>query len=175
MIDGRNTLTTIVQGSTIEVFRAFDIAVAPMRSLQGLPLDLDKELSAAATFASPEMTGSLAIFVPHGAHAIARHPEQRQFDPKDWTRELCNQLLGRMKNRLHGCDIDLRTGLPTSVVGNLRERHQPGRSPNLMFGFRSLRGDITVTLTGEINYLRIRYSGKQVVAKEGDVILFDHN
>jgi hypothetical protein len=175
MIDGRNTLITIVQGSTIEVFRGFDIAVAPIRASQGLPVDLDQKLSAASTFASPEMSGSLAIFVPFGTHTIARHPEHRHFDAQDWTRELCNQVMGRVKNRMHSCDIDLRTGLPTSVVGNLLDRHRQGMSPNLIFGFRSLRGDVTVTLSGEIDYSRIHYTGKVVVAKEGDVILFDRN
>src|SRR5512145_1232642 len=122
MIDGRNTLTTIVQSSTVELFRAFDIAIPPM-------------------------SGSLALFIPHEVYGLARHLAQRPYEPKDWTRELCNQLLGRVKNRLHGCDIDLRTGLPTSVTGTLLDRHRAGgKPPEAFYGFRTLRGEITISL-----------------------------
>lgn len=172
MIDGRITLATIVQSSTVELFRVFEIAVAPIASVKLLPVDLGRQLSAAATFASPVMSGSLALFVPQEVHSLARQPVQRPFEPRDWTKELCNQLLGRIKNRLHGCDIDLRTGLPTSVTGTLLERHHSDKPPEGIFGFRTLRGAVTVTLTGNIDYSRINYTGKQCVAKEGDVILF---
>lgn len=172
MIDGRNTLATIVQSSTVELFRVFDIAVAPTAVQKGLPVDLEQHLSAAATFAHPALNGSIALFLPAEVYSIARQPVQRPYESKDWTRELCNQLLGRIKNRLHGCDIDLRTGLPTSVTGTLLERHRSEKPPEALFGFRTLRGAITVTLTGTIDYSRIRYTGTNCTAKEGDVILF---
>jgi hypothetical protein len=172
MIDGHNTLATIVQSSAVELFQVYDIAVAPFLAAKSLPTGLDEQLSSASTFGSPILSGSLAIFLPYAVHAIARHPVQQPFEPKDWTRELCNQLLGRIKNRLRGCDIDLRTGLPTSVTGTLLDRHRSGKPPEAIFGFRTLRGEITVTLTGNIDYSRIRYTGKNSAAKEGDVILF---
>lgn len=172
MIDGRNTLGTIVQSSTVELFQVFEVAIAPISAIKGLPEGLEQHLSAASSFSSPFMTGNLALFVPYGVHSIARHPVQRPYEPKDWTRELCNQLLGRIKNRLHGCDIDLRTGLPLSVTGTLLERHRTGQPPDAIYGFRTLRGEITVTLTGSIEFSRILYTGKKCAAKEGDVILF---
>jgi hypothetical protein len=172
MIDGRNTLATIVQSATVELFQVFGIAIAPIVALKELPRGLDQQLSSTSTFSSPALTGSLALFVPCEIHALAKHPAQRPYDPRDWTRELCNQLLGRVKNRLHGCDIDLRTGLPTTVTGTLLDRHRSGELPEAIFGFRTLRGEITVTLTGSIDYPRIRYTGKNCSAKEGDVILF---
>jgi hypothetical protein len=172
MIDGRNTLATIVHSSAVELFQVYEIAVAPVVAAKALPRDLDQQLSATATFSSPAMTGNLAIFVPHELAAIAKQPGQRSFEPRDWTRELCNQLLGRMKNRLHGCDIDLRTGLPMSVTGTLLERHRAGKSPEAIFGFRTLRGEVTVTLTGSIDYARIHHTGKNTSAREGEVILF---
>ena len=172
MIDGRNTLATIVQSATIELFQVFEIAVAPIPSFKALPQGLEDQLSAAAPFSSLVMRGNLAAFLPYDIYTLARHPVQRPYEPKDWTRELCNQLLGRVKNRLHGCDIDLKTGLPTSVTGTLLERHHSDQLPEAFFGFRSLRGEITVTLTGSIDFARILYTGKHCSAKEGDVILF---
>jgi hypothetical protein len=119
------------------------------------------------------MSGSLALFIPHEVYGLARHPAQRPYEPKDWTRELCNQLLGRVKNRLHGCDIDLRTGLPTSVTGTLLDRHRAGgKPPEAFYGFRTLRGEITVSLAGHIDYTAIQYTGRRCAAREGDIILF---
>ncbi|HEY5959882.1 MAG TPA: hypothetical protein VIV60_25180 [Polyangiaceae bacterium] len=172
MIDGRNTLATILQSSTVQLFGAFDIAVAPVTAKNRVPADVDRLLSAAANFSSPAMTGSLAIFLPHDIYMVARHPTQRPYEPRDWTRELCNQLLGRIKNRLHGCGIELRTGLPTAVTGTLLERHRSDVPPDAVFGFRTLRGTVTTTLTGNIDYSRIQYTGQNCTAAEGDVILF---
>jgi hypothetical protein len=172
MIDGRNTLATIVHSSTVELFQTYDIAVAPVISAKSLPKKLDQLLSATAAFSSPAMTGALAMFLPQELATIAKHPGQRSFEPMDWTREMCNQLLGRMKNRLLGCEIDLHTGLPMSVTGTLLDRHRSGKSPEAIFGFRTLRGEVTVTLTGSINYPRIRYTGRNNSAREGEVILF---
>lgn len=172
MIDGRNTLATIVQSSAVELFQGFGIAIAPIPSFKILPDGLEQLLSAAASFSSVALTGSLALFVPQGIHAAARYPAQRPIDPRDWTKELCNQLLGRIKNRLHGCDINLSTGLPSNLTGTLLERHRSPSPPEALFGFRALRGEVTVTLTGQIDYLRIRYTGRNCVAKEGDIILF---
>jgi hypothetical protein len=172
MIDGRNTLTTIIQSSAVELFQVFEIAIAPIVSRSSLPSGLDQQLSSTSAFASPALTGNLALFVPHEILPLAKRPSQRPFDPRDWIKELCNQLLGRIKNRLHGCDIDLRTGLPATVTGTLLERHRSDKPPEAVFGFRTLRGEITVTLTGSIDYSRILYTGKHCSAKEGDVILF---
>jgi hypothetical protein len=172
MIDGRNTLATIVQSATVELFQVYDIAVAPIVAAKSVPRDLDQLLTVTATFSSPALTGNIALFVPPELVTIARHPGQRPFDPKDWIRELCNQLLGRVKNRLHGCDIDLRTGLPMSLGGVLLDRHRSGAAPEAIFGFRTLRGEVTVTMTGNIDFPRIHYTGKNASAREGDVILF---
>jgi len=64
MIDGRNTLATIIQSSTVELFQVFEIAIAPIVSRSALPFGLDQQLSSASTFASPALAGSLALFVP---------------------------------------------------------------------------------------------------------------
>jgi hypothetical protein len=171
MIDGRNTLATIVQSSTVQLFSVFEIAVAPIMMKQ-LPNDFDQLLSAAASFSSPVMSGSLAVFLPYEIYQVARHPTQRSYEPRDWTRELCNQLLGRIKNRLHGCGIQLRTGLPMAVAGSLLERHRSDTPPDAVFGFRTLRGTVTTTLTGTFDYSKIQYTGQNCTAAEGDVILF---
>jgi len=172
MIDGRNTLATIVQSSAVSLFQVYAIAVAPIIASRTLPSNLDLQLSSTVSFSSPVLSGNLCLFLPPDLAAMAKWPGQKALDPKDWTRELCNQLLGRIKNRLHGCDIDLRTGLPMSVTGTLLDRHRSGKSPEVVFGFRTLRGEVIVTIAGAIDFARIHYTGKNVSAQEGDVIIF---
>lgn len=170
--DGRTTFATIVQSSTVELFQSFGVAVAPVAVTKGLPAGLDRQVSAATTLSSTAMSGMLALFIPEGVCSNAMQTLERNCEPRDWTREVCNQLAGRIKNRLHGCNVELVTGLPTSVAGALLERHRSGKPPEFVYGFRALRGEITVTITGQIDFTRIVYSGNRGSAIEGDVILF---
>lgn len=156
----------------MELFQVFEIAVAPIPQLKKLPSDLDRLLSAAASFSGTALNGVLAVFIPAEVCNQAKQPNARTFEPRDWTRELCNQLAGRIKNRLHSCNIELRTGLPTSVTSALMERHRTGTPPEVMFGFRALRGEVTITITGTIDFSQIVYTGNRSGAQEGDVILF---
>jgi hypothetical protein len=170
--DGRTTFATIVQSSTVELFQSFSIAVAPVAIAKGLPTGLDRQVSAAATLSSTPISGVLALFIPDSFCSNAMRAVERNYEPRDWTREVCNQLAGRIKNRLHGCNVELVTGLPTSVAGTLLERHRSGKPPEFVYGFRALRGEVTVTITGQIDFSRIVYSGNRGAAVEGDVILF---
>lgn len=172
MVDGRTTFTTIVQSSAVELFQVFNIAVAPVATVKSLPSDLDRQISAATTLSGTAMSGVMALFIPEVVCTSARQSSARSYEPRDWTREICNQLAGRIKNRLHGCNIDLTSGLPTSVAGALLERHRSGKPPEFIYGFRALRGEITVTITGQIDFSRIVYSGNRGAATEGDIILF---
>lgn len=171
-LDGRTTLATIVQSSTVELFQVFEIAVAPIPQLKKLPSDLDRLLSAAASFSGTALNGMLAVFFPAEICSQVKQPTAKSFEPRDWTRELCNQLAGRIKNRLHSCSIELKTGLPTGVPNALMERHRTGKPPEVMFGFRALRGEVTITITGTIDFGQIVYTGNRSGAQEGDVILF---
>jgi hypothetical protein len=172
LVDGKTTFATIVQSSAVELFQVFSIAVAPVAVLKGLPPDLDRQVSAATTLNGTGMSCVMALFIPETVCANARQPSARSYEPRDWTREICNQLAGRIKNRLHGCNVDLTSGLPTSVAGALLERHRSGKPPELIYGFRALRGEITVTISGTIDFSRIIYSGHRGSASEGDIILF---
>lgn len=170
--DGKTTFATIVQSSAVELFQSFSIAVAPVAVIKGLPPGLDRQVSAATTLSSAAISGVLALFIPESICSNAVQTGERNYEPRDWTREICNQLAGRIRNRLHGCNVDLVTGLPTSVAGGLLERHRSGKPPEFIYLFRALRGEITVTITGQIDFSRILYSGSRGSAAEGDVILF---
>ena len=65
----------------------------------------------------------------------------------------------------------LRVGLPTTM----RKEHLKQRASataTTCYRFRTLRGEIVVTLEGNIHSEPLTYSGQVRVAKEGDLILF---
>jgi hypothetical protein len=90
----------------------------------------------------------------------------------DWTRELTNQLLGRIKNRLAQYQVTLRTDIPSATEGKALEMRQVKFNPVLNLIFRTIRGDIVVALSGAVDYSKLYYNGSIANAAEGDIILF---
>lgn len=170
--DGRTVLETLIQSSTVDLFHASGIAVAPLpearlRSDQ-LPCH---ELRAIISFSARGFTGSLGLLVPSAVFSLVRQPPTRTFGGEEWVRESINQLLGRIKARLLQFEVTLQLGLPQLLTPIALE--QLGAQGLLgVFPFRTLRGEVIVTLSGKIDYSVLRYSGKCRFASEGDIILF---
>ncbi len=170
--DGRTILETLIQSSTVDLFHASGIAVAPLpesrlRSDQ-LPCH---ELRAIISFTARGFTGSLGLLVPAAVFKLVRQPPTRTFGGDEWVRESTNQLLGRIKARLLQFEVTLQLGLPQLLTPVALE--QLGVHGLLgVYPFRTLRGEVIVTLSGKIDYSVLRYSGKCHIASEGDIILF---
>jgi CheY-specific phosphatase CheX len=77
----------------------------------------DEQLAAIIGFTSPGYRGSLVVSVSKRTLEQVRAPGTTA-TLNDWTAELSNQLLGRVKNRLllHGPAINI--ALPVSIAGN---------------------------------------------------------
>ncbi|HYO94898.1 MAG TPA: hypothetical protein VER33_10315 [Polyangiaceae bacterium] len=77
----------------------------------------DEQLAAIIGFTSPGYRGSLVVSIPQRVLEQIRAPGTTAA-LSDWTAELSNQLLGRVKNRLllHGPAINI--ALPVSIAGN---------------------------------------------------------
>ncbi|HEY8943362.1 MAG TPA: chemotaxis protein CheX [Polyangiaceae bacterium] len=173
MTDGRTTLRTIVQGSTVDLFHSCDIAVGPIEryvpQLDAVPYH---DLSASIGFTGRGFTGTLTLGMPPEVFSLAKQDNGRGYDMRDWVREITNQLCGRIKSRLLQFQITLKVGLPATLTREAFERHK-GRGP--FFGayfFRTLRGEVVVTLGGEIRNDVFVYSGVTESASEGDIIIF---
>ena len=92
--------------------------------------------------------------------------------PRDeWSRELANQLIGRIKNRLLQFGATLQIGLPATSDADAEGRRE--RSPTLrVYTGRTVRGNVLVTLEGMPEESELTYVGAEGLAAEGDVILF---
>lgn len=170
--DGRMVLETLIQSSTVDLFHASGIAVAPLPESRLRADQLPAhELRAFISFSARGFTGSLGLFVPAAVFSLVQQPPTRTFGGGEWVRESINQLLGRIKARLLQFEVTLQLGLPQLVTPSALE--QLGAQGILgVYPFRTLRGEVVVTLSGKIDYSVLRYSGKCHIAAEGDIILF---
>jgi hypothetical protein len=125
-------------------------------------------------FDGPSFTGTLTLSIPTPVfelHCETRHTLETT-GLTDWTQELTNQLLGRIKNRLTMFQTNLKAHLPSVLSGIARERLRTRKASEVLYRFRTLRGDIIVTLDAPLGNAVLTYSGVTTVALEGDVILF---
>ena len=177
MHDSRAILHTIVQGSTVDLFHTHGIAVAPMpqraRATTSLAPPSTNELTGSITFTGRGCTGTLVLCVPEEVFALLKQEPGRPYTGRDWIREASNQLLGRIKNRLTQFQITIQLGLPSTPGRDAIERLRTRSSLFLVYGFRTLRGRISVALGGEIDPSMFVYSGSAAnTPNEGDIILF---
>jgi hypothetical protein len=166
-------LDTVVQAATVDLFRHYGVSVAPVpRNQPNKGKPTVPENSAVISFSSRPLTGVLSLSIPEGVFSIITHDGATVPLPRDLVRELANQLLGRVKSRLLHFQVVLNVGLPTLATADIVQ-HRLQRSATLrLFEFRTLRGDILVSLDGTFDETQLRYTGSGNHGNEGDVILF---
>jgi len=74
-------------------------------------------------------------------------PEVLQDDLEDWCRELNNQLVGRVKNKLLGYGVEVTAGLPLLISGTDVVRLPEADSEVHAYCVESAHGQIALTLT----------------------------
>lgn len=173
-------LDTLVQSALVELFQAYGVALAPLpRASASGPRTT--HLSAAITFTSardqagPTASGRLTLALPTGVFEIMKHDAAHTIRQPDWTRELVNQLMGRVKNRLLSFGVHLQAGLPSSIGRELLDAQLERASGLRVYRARTLRGDIVVTLEGTLQEHELNYrpsAGSASDASEGDLIIF---
>jgi hypothetical protein len=168
-VDQQRALDAIVQTSTIELFQSYEVAIAPV----GIFIDLDKldpgALGGQIPFSGSAMSGELVLAVPKAVLAAMGH--EHTLAAQDWVRELTNQLLGRVKNRLVRYDVRLRPGVPLALDhSEVRARLDSDAARAYMF--RSLRGSVFVALRGTMAPGSLRFKGSEAGPEEGDMLVF---
>lgn len=172
MSDNRSILKTLIQSATVELFQSYGIAVAPVALTQPLPTKLDGHVGGYGTFSGKALNGTLGLLVPKEVFALTKLEGLRVLNILDWTKELTNQLLGRIKNRLIQYQMPIRADIPSAIDGKSLELRVAASNPFVIVFFRSIRGEVIVTMTGNIDYTKLQFSGTITTAQEGDVILF---
>jgi len=174
----RGIVDALLQGSLVELFQAYGVALAPLpRDLRGEPersahLCAVIAFTSAADASSANAAGKLSLSVPAEVFDGMRRDSALQVRHADWGRELVNQLMGRFKNRLLPYGARLQAGLPASIGRDALD-DQLARAVNLRtYRARTLRGQIVATLEGTLKESELVYVGQTNEATEGELILF---
>jgi hypothetical protein len=170
----RTTIDTIVNSSTVELFSAYRLAVAPLGSSLLGSQQRYYDCVGLISFDTPRFVGTLTLSVSNAVYDAQSAPgalSDRTMQA-DWTQEMVNQLLGRIKNRLTMFQMSIKMRLPSTMSGVALDRLRKRSPSETLYRFRALRGDILVTLDAPFDNASLTYSGTNHVVKEGDVILF---
>jgi len=168
----RIILDTLLQGSTVDLFHSFGVAVAPVDRSRARDAALFYDLTAIVSFMAKGFSGALTVRVATSVFDAVTQDPARRFSGRDWVRELANQLLGRLKNRLTQFGLVLQTGLPALATQETVELQRQRSATYREYRFRTLRGEVVVTLGGDIDFSIFAYTGGADGANEGDIILF---
>jgi hypothetical protein len=164
----RAFMDLILQRSTIELFESYGVAVAPTNSSEAdrKPPDL---------IGSVQLSGSAirGVLTLAASSATVTRTLQRTSEAQglqDWVRELTNQLAGRIRNRFARYQLAIQVSLPTTK--DPRSEPPKGKHTELVYVFRTLKDDVVVKLSGDIDEASLVFSSNAAVAEEGEIILF---
>ena len=116
--------------STHDLFKAIGIEIAPNTQKRA---DVESPLTATIGFTSADLRGLLVLTLDRGLAARSLPPNLSKEEPgdgivADWTGELSNQLLGRLKNKFHAAGIGISLSTPIVFMGK-EMRHFTNASP----------------------------------------------
>jgi hypothetical protein len=158
----------LVQASLVDLFNAYDVALAPLPRSVATTSSLSGVSVAAAFRSAGDPGGRLTLSLPM---ALLEHMKGAYSTSVrlDWARELANQLLGRIKNRLLPFGVRLDVGF-LSLLDPKQLQHQLQDVSGLrIYVGRTLRGQVLVTVQGLPEDSALAYTGAGS-ATEGTVL-----
>jgi hypothetical protein len=171
----RTAIDTILQSSTVELFHSQGVAVAPLRPVALGNQQRFYDWVGVIHFEAANLSGVLTVSTPMAVWSSREGSADQRQDAEslaDWHRELANQLIGRVKNRLLKFQLVLRPRLPSALSGAALELHRKRSAAEVLYRFRALRGDVLVVVDAPLERAILAYTGDLQVAREGDVIQF---
>ena len=171
----RGAIDALVQAALVDLFQAYGVSLAPLPRSELRRLSAFPEISAAITFTSGARSskpGRLTLSIPSEVLEQMTNDPTRVVRHSDWARELANQLMGRIKNRLLQFSVRVTTGLPSNPDAKRLQAELTGSTALRIYLGRTLRGQVVATLEGMPKESELVYVGPECVATEGDMILF---
>jgi hypothetical protein len=169
------TFETLIQSSAVGLFHAYGVAAAPLIPVATRFEDFRPHYPVAVIpFRSQGMDAALILSVPQGVCAELKLDGARPHTHRDVVRELANQAMGRIKNRLTQYQVTLQCGLPTSVDrARDLELLAPQRGPLTSFGFRTVHQNILLAIKGTVDPSCLVYASATRLNGEGAILVFD--
>jgi hypothetical protein len=173
MILKPTALDTIIQSSTVELMRSHNVSIAPRPRAEVVGHVPDSEVAGVIGFEGPNIRGNLMLAVPAAVYELMTRDRPQRTTHAEWTYELTNQVMGRIKNRLIQFQVRLRTHLPVVLSGIALERHKYRTASEVMYRFGTLRGELSVTVDASLTRAVLEYSNAPLLISENDLVLFD--
>lgn len=152
----------VLQRSVIDLFASHGVTVAPVSVTevgQGKPHCY--EFVVVVHFASSQFWGSLAFSAPVTTLTGMKQGPRALGSVRDWSRELTNQLMGRVKNKLIRYQMNLDVGVPSVFDCRILETKVSPAAPFL-----------TDPGTAFLEKLRKKVDAKAKVARRGTLYVF---
>jgi hypothetical protein len=166
-------LDVTVQSSTVDLFHSLGVSVAPLPRARSEPKPREHfDVVGIVSFATTHGNGNLMVSMAPAVYGLLAPPIAGSHAINDALREITNQLVGRIKNRLIHFQVTLRVGLPSATRKQFVTQSRSVTGPIEHYVFRTLRGEIVVTISGTIHDESMSYTNRVRVAKEGDLIIF---
>jgi hypothetical protein len=167
MSQARTTIDTIIQGCTVELFHHYGLALAPLDRGPAV-INSGFDCLGIIGFEAGPVRGRLTLAIP--AVVFQRSSGAQQSTLEDWTCELTNQLMGRIKNRLMQFQLPLRTHFPSALSRAAAIQQEPVAG-EIAYTFRALRAAVVVTVDGSLAAATLRYSNSDLAVPRDEVIL----
>jgi hypothetical protein len=122
-----NESVSVIDGLVQDVTRALFESYGVKLDLDGSPVAkilASVQMISTIGFSSVSLSGSLLLAIPNGV--LERTLPTPDANLADWSGELANQLLGRLKNQLLHYQVAINLALPVVVSGG--EFRLPGSS-----------------------------------------------
>jgi hypothetical protein len=169
--------STLVDGLVMDVTRALFETYGVKLDLDGSPISRtlpSVQVISSIGFSSPMLNGCLLLAIPNVV--MQQTLPTPGANLADWSGELANQLLGRLKNKLLNYDVIINLALPVVVSGE--EFRLPVRAQRLArhFSFVSEWGRLFVCTEMElgpsVELVRHGFGSASFSMDEGDLLFF---
>jgi hypothetical protein len=169
-------LDSIIRESTLSLFSVYGIELFQTANL---PAGHDHTFATSVGFTNPILPGILAMTMDRElvvqsrpAELQAKAPSEKELD--DWVGELCNQLLGRIKNQLLHYEIVLKVSIPSTVRGQWLRRALIGASISRKMSYIKGSSSVCVYFDAKTpKSLDLKpLPGRAGIASEGQLTLF---
>jgi len=174
MSSSRPIIDLVLQNSTIDLFASYGIAIAPGMISEAQLHSSKVDYSAAINFLSPGFRGTLTVSAAIATLAAMKRNIQEPAQFRDWTRELTNQLMGRIMNKLARYQLTLDVALPRTIDVPPTRARNPSDGEQVIYAFRTVGPDVFVLLRAHIGSNCLSFSGTAPrILDDGEVIVFD--
>ncbi len=149
-----------------ELFQAYSLDTEPSSAAQVA----DDPIVGVIGFTASKLRGNLALLVPTGVIRAT----QSGSDPMDWTGELTNQFLGRLKNKLIGWGVALELSTPLVVAGLSLRLQEPAGSQSQRVDVKTSAGPVhaLISVRTAEGFELLEAPVGDPIAAEGEMLLF---